>query len=444
MSRPFACELANSARPALWPVLLALLSCTDGQGAAAVSRRDSAGVRIVENRASDRRGDAWRIALDPSVSIGTLAGGPAYELDRVRGATRLGDGTIAVLDGGTRELRLYDAQGVHQLSVGREGDGPGEFRTPVRLFRIVGDTLLVWDSGLARLTIFDRHGAFVRSLSLAVGEATPTVLGVFSDRTVLVSMGAVFTPASEPGPRRDSLRYTRFDLTGHRVAEVGSFPDMERFVRNDGGRMTMAPLVLGRTTTVTVSHTHLYVGTNDRFSVDEYDLTGRHLRSLRRGLEPSPTTEQVFRAERERRLSRIPEQLRGGMNDLYETMPRPESLPYYSALVADGEGHVWVRHFSVESAQNGMWTVFEPSGRARGPVETPVGLEIYEIGADYVLGRWTDALDAEYVRVHRLRRGTRARRRSYGPTGRLPRRRRGRTGCAASAGTDSAGCSRRT
>jgi hypothetical protein len=33
----------------------------------------------------------------------------------------------------------------------------------------------------------------------------------------------------------------------------------------------------------------------------------------------------------------------------------------------------------------------------------PTGLQVFEIGADYVLGNWRDALDVEHVRLHVLR-----------------------------------------
>lgn len=52
-----------------------------------------------------------------------------------------------------------------------------------------------------------------------------------------------------------------------------------------------------------------------------------------------------------------------------------------------------------------VWTVFDPGGRIQGLVETPPGLDVLEIGADYVLGRVTDELGVEYVHVWALDRG---------------------------------------
>ena len=46
-----------------------------------------------------------------------------------------------------------------------------------------------------------------------------------------------------------------------------------------------------------------------------------------------------------------------------------------------------------------LWTVFDPEGRLLGFVETRPGLRIFEIGADYILGRVRDELGVESVQV---------------------------------------------
>jgi len=48
------------------------------------------------------------------------------------------------------------------------------------------------------------------------------------------------------------------------------------------------------------------------------------------------------------------------------------------------------------------WTVFADDGHVLGTVDTPPGLEIYQIGNDYVLGVWRDETDVEHVRLYGL------------------------------------------
>ena len=49
------------------------------------------------------------------------------------------------------------------------------------------------------------------------------------------------------------------------------------------------------------------------------------------------------------------------------------------------------------------WTVFAPDGKVRATVAMPVALEVYEIGVDYMLGRYIDTEEqVPEVRVYRL------------------------------------------
>jgi hypothetical protein len=70
--------------------------------------------------------------------------------------------------------------------------------------------------------------------------------------------------------------------------------------------------------------------------------------------------------------------------------------------MADPDGNLWVLAYTRPGDERRSWTVFAPEGRALGTVETPPGLRIMEIGADYVLGVWRDDLDVEHVRMYRL------------------------------------------
>ena len=52
-----------------------------------------------------------------------------------------------------------------------------------------------------------------------------------------------------------------------------------------------------------------------------------------------------------------------------------------------------------------VWTVFDSEGRIQGLVETPPGLDVFEIGEDYVLGLAEDELGVEHVQMWALGRG---------------------------------------
>lgn len=83
-------------------------------------------------------------------------------------------------------------------------------------------------------------------------------------------------------------------------------------------------------------------------------------------------------------------------------MEFPGTFPAYAALRIDPDGHLWVRSYPRSGESGAEWSVFGPDGEWLGTVSMPAGLEVFEIGRDYVLGRWKGEFDVDHVRLHRL------------------------------------------
>ncbi len=104
---------------------------------------------------------AWQLA--PVVAIGpkSLAeAGAPDEFGRVNSAALGPDGAVFVADGLNHEVRVFGLDGVHRRTFGRNGDGPGEFRS---LYSVawLGDRLLTLDSSLGRVGAFSATGEWL-------------------------------------------------------------------------------------------------------------------------------------------------------------------------------------------------------------------------------------------------------------------------------------------
>ena len=76
------------------------------------------------------------------------------------GAIReLGDGRVLVLDRQDKMVRLVDLTRGTAAPVGRQGGGPGEYRSPSRLIPLGGDSTLLVDPGLQRSIVIGPGGA---------------------------------------------------------------------------------------------------------------------------------------------------------------------------------------------------------------------------------------------------------------------------------------------
>ncbi|HSM03829.1 MAG TPA: hypothetical protein VK858_04380, partial [Longimicrobiales bacterium] len=157
-SGPFRSAVSRSALAVL--VLAASAAC--GSADAPEVRtgvRDSAGVALVQTTGEDRP-LAWRAervhivpALDEEgdgfFSVSALAVVPGRR--------------IAVMDRDGHRVVLLDEEGSFLARAGRQGEGPGEFQYPIRLFAHADGGVSVFDMMNARIETFDPDLRHVRS-----------------------------------------------------------------------------------------------------------------------------------------------------------------------------------------------------------------------------------------------------------------------------------------
>ena len=81
------------------------------------------------------------------------------------------DSNVYVLELQEVEVRVFDPSGTPLRSIGRSGQGPGEFSRPQSIgFR--GDTLWVHDSSQRRVSMFSRDGTLLTTFP-GIGAAEP-------------------------------------------------------------------------------------------------------------------------------------------------------------------------------------------------------------------------------------------------------------------------------
>ena len=178
--------------------------------------RDSGQVRIIENpRPPSGSRLGWHIGTEPTVSIGELEGSEPYLLDRVGDALVLPDGRIVVANGGSDELRVFDASGIHVVTWGGRGEGPGEFTNLGQVHRWPGDSLLALYSQARRLTALDPEGNYGRDFALRRGRQ------FFSVEDVLPG-GAVFRRCRSPVPPCRSPIPEHADHLGEERRSIGA------------------------------------------------------------------------------------------------------------------------------------------------------------------------------------------------------------------------------
>ena len=405
--------MKRQGRQQRWPIVAALavvvgatVGCGGAQAGPAAVERDSAGVRIVENPVALADRPLWTVAAEPVVEIGLLEGAEPYQLSQVQSARRLSDGRIVIANGGTHDLRFFDATGTHLTSAGREGEGPGEFKGLGLVVVMPGDTLAAYDWNLRRVSFFGPGGGFLRSVGFDYPAGFPIPLGRFGDGAWLCSRGFTFSPGNDGSEIvRDTVPFLVFEPSGTLRDSIGPFPGTEFYVRSSGHNAFASSLPFGRTTEAAVIGDRFYAGHTERYEIIRYTPAGATELIVRLDRAPVTVTPDDLARYKAERLEEADATFRQQTARNLEEMPYPGTFPAFADLMVDSDGHLWALDFSRPGDDRRHWVVFAADGRALGTVETPPGLRVLEIGRDYVLGVWQDDLDVEHVRLYQLDRG---------------------------------------
>lgn len=403
--------------PVLVLVVTGAAACERGAGVEDLSLlRDSAGVQIAENVYPDSAAAAWwTLAPEPELDIGGMDAGEASALFQVGGVHKLADGRVVVAHGGGHDVRIYGADGQHLRSIGREGDGPGEFRRPSRVHVMPGDSLLVYDSQARRLTLLATDGTYARDWPLQQPDGRPAALvGIFGDGSLVAQGNALFGSGGPPpnGRLRPDVTFFRTTPGELDVDTIAVAPGAESFVRtnaNASGRITSMQIMtipFGHTAAAAVGEDQLAIGTQDAPEVLFYSPTGVLRRILRTGAPMTPVTQEHLDAWTERQLENLPTEQHAAVRANFADMPHGGSIPPYGMVLIDDAGHTWLQDYDDRITPAGTWTVYDPSGRIVARIRLPASFRPHHIGTDFVLGVEQDELDIEHVRLYRLDRGT--------------------------------------
>ncbi len=398
-----------------------------------VTSWDSAGVEIVENHAPEWSADEfWTIDPEPEFvlggldDLGALANDSSQLIWRVAGLARLVDGRVAVLSWGTKQLFLFEPSGMLSRTIGRAGEGPGEFSRPEHLQYLPPDTLVVWDYHMQSIIHFDTagtvlrqrradhsglrehgvtgesfrfplpDGSFVASLSSEEEDTEPT----WSDCSPKESWRTSLSINLEPVTTRKATRPAREFLLIDTSYAAHSF-GCPGIIAAGGDPLSV------------------YVSTGERNEIHQFAPNGDLVRVIRRTTEPLAVTARARRAREERTRQGFEERGQMPPDGMIEEMRRIKTYPPIVNLMVDSEGYLWVVEYSEsETWLADQWSIFSPEGRWLGVLSMPVdGVAtaffrcvgygtVCWIDRDFHVVVAYDELGVERVEGYRIRRNT--------------------------------------
>lgn len=400
-------------RRALSPFLLTALLGSSASGQAP---------RVVDNpRPTWKPGDALALSTIPTLVIGDK-GGPNYEFLRIRGAARLDDGRIVVVDAGSLTLRFFDASGRYLKSAGGKGGGPGEFEQLDAFWRLPGDTLVAGSMLRGDLSYFAGDGKYIQRLARtpppsgpgrSAATGWPLTLAPLDGGGLRVSGAMPMRGPGDIGNRTvDSFPVTIIDQQNVERRRLGILPAMAAAM--DEGR-SRTPW-FGALAAYAADAKHFYIGFGSEYAINVYTRAGALSHIIRRAWTPRKVTKadiDSYVVEWGKRWIKSTGAAAEAERADLRNDPYAATVPAFSQFLADRTGRLWVREAKLADAPGAgqltttplvpsTWSVFGPAGIWLGDVTMPARFLPRDIGADYVLGTAIDADGVETVVSYRL------------------------------------------
>lgn len=345
----------------------------------------------------------WRLA--PVVSIGpkTLTDEGAPEEFGWVTAVALGpDGNVFVADTRNHEVRVFGLDGAHRRTFGREGEGPGEFRS---LYSIawVGDRLLTFDPPQGRIGEFSADGVWLGQRRTAAGltgsSAEIRLYPVGVDEAFRFALGpemeSQWIGLRSGGDTGDTLTYARVqpdDLPGGSSAIICQFEGgISLFGHPFGARFVQHP---GSSGVLYSAWGYFY-----RVAVGRAD--GDTLRVIERTLPGEPVSDEEWAAGNEEFREFRARRPNASCNP--RTFTRPDRKPFIEEIFVAPDGNLWVE--VIRTAGN-RWEFFDPEGRLLGSVPAVPYKDrtVPVFRGEYLATIRQDELDLDHVDVWRLER----------------------------------------
>jgi hypothetical protein len=352
---------------------------------------DSAGIAIVQNGNASGSPIAFTIGSTPILDIGGLQDDSLYELNARNGfltASFLSAGRVAVGDAAT--IKVFGPDGKLIWFAGKGGSGPGDYGAILGVCSFRGDSVLVADIKLRRVTFYDAKGQLGRTSQI---QGTPVAYPCMSGGVIIFRAGS----REEFGDHRKRAAYSALSTIDGRVTTLGIFPD-------DGYG------AFPRYATIAGTGSYFYVGDEDILQVRIYDATGRLVRVVR-------TSDAPQRISTEDRATALVDMLPRGATKkevdeartrLLATTEMPEFWPPIFRMLVEPSGRLWVTGRKLSGLPR-EWMAFNPSGLLIGRLKEELGskwsrLRVLQFDADRVLVAAKDADGAAHVLVMPLKR----------------------------------------
>lgn len=297
-------------------------------------------------------------------------------LSQLKGLLVATNGTVWALEASTQNIRVFDSTGLLQRTIGRKGQGPGEFLYPDGMASAPNGLVWVHDPQNGRFSIFTESGEFVRQQVAPAGgygwvwtggiDRSGRVWDRLIERAPEGSEGRV-SRTSPDWSRADTLEIPRCRPPGWQPGEGSFWKPLEGGPEGAARYSIIIPFYPGPVMAFDwVSGAVWCAPRGDRYELVRIGLeAGDTLARITGAVSPVPVTPR----ERDSVIGEVREFL-ARMNEPDPDFGRiPAEKPVITSAFVDDAGRLWVRRSGGEPGSR--FDLYSPDGEPIATVRIP-------------------------------------------------------------------------
>ena len=288
-------------------------------------------VKVITNPEYPRDGQVT-YQLEEELSIGEEEVDENYLFYQPLSVKASKDGSIYVLDERDICIKVYDREGKYLRTVGRQGQGPGEFSSGYLFFDISSDgKIYIMDCINSCVIIMDKDGTFIQSFRLP---------GRLYGKMKTDKNNFIYFKRKFMDEEMTKMTIHRYNSNGDEILNFGTFKIVQPAIEK---RTSTLISRLAATTVWTIDQEgKLYVGYGDKYQISVYD--------------PNGSLSFKFGRDYPHILSKN-----------YDDSPlHPKYVGVFNAITShwffDENGNIWIETPTKEDVEEIAYDIFSPEG----------------------------------------------------------------------------------
>ncbi|MDH5468587.1 MAG: NHL repeat-containing protein [Candidatus Aminicenantes bacterium] len=308
------------------------------------------GIKVVRNPEEPYYGEL-AIELEEDLVIGSETD-EKYMFYRAGGIAVDNQGNIYVVDSGNQRIQKYDRDGNYLQTIGRKGQGPGEFMSPYDI--VLDEKGYIYVSEGRKIHVFDPKGNSIQDI----------VLSNFIMEYSIDSEGNIIASGFVQAERAQNFGIMLINPEGKIIKTIAEYPGMS-MVSRKGTAFMFSHEYTTQLSFSPIGKNGAVYGYGSEYKLIVTDFSGETSLIIKKD-EPS---QSITRREKDKIitdfLESTAEEGREWPRDVVEEGANfPDHRPFFNGIVSDDIGRMYVRRLKsvLDESKEAEFDIFGPEG----------------------------------------------------------------------------------